>query len=152
MASGLYALSMEQNLEQVAAFAVDFNDTTADRFKCLLTTASYSPNYSTHSLYSDVTDQVPGTGGYVTGGESLTSITFATSGGTITWDAADVEWTSSTISAAAFAVIYDNTLGGSLANRPLICCIDFGGAFSTTSGTFKITWNASGIFTLDLEP
>ena len=148
MASGLYALSMEKNLEQNAAFIVDFSDTTADRFKCLLTTASYTPNYSTHSLYSDVTDQVPGTGGYVTGGESLTSITFATSGGTITWDAADVEWTSSTIAGAAFAVVYDD----SLTNKPLICCIDFGGAFSTTSGTFKITWNASGIFTLDLEP
>ena len=122
MASGLYALSMEQNLEQVAAFQIDFNDTTADRFKCLLTTASYTPNYSTHSLYSDVTNQVPGTGGYTTGGESLTSITFATSGGTITWDAADVEWTSSTIAGAAFAVVYDD----SLTNKPLICCIDFG--------------------------
>ena len=148
MASGLYALSMEQNLEQVTTFQIDFNDTTADRFKCLLTTASYTPNYSTHSIYSDVTNQLPATGGYVDGGESLTSITFATSGGTITWDAADVEWTASTLTGAAFAVIYDDSLTG----KPLICCIDFGGAFSTTSGTFKITWNASGIFTLDLEP
>jgi len=152
MASGLFCLPMEQNLEQVAAFAVAFNSTTADRFKCLLATSPYSPNYSTHSVYSDVTNQVPGTGGYTTGGESLASITFATSGGTITWDAADVEWTSSTITGATHAVVYDNTLGGSLANRPLICAIDFGGAFSTTSGTFKITWNPSGIFTLDLTP
>ena len=148
MASGLYALSMEQNLEQVTNFQIDFNDTTADRFKCLLTTASYTPNYSTHSIYSDVTNQLPATGGYVDGGESLTSITFATSGGTITWDAADVEWTASTLTGAAFAVVYDDSLTG----KPLICCIDFGGAFSTTSGTFKITWNPSGIFTLDLEP
>ena len=148
MASGLFCLPMEYNLEQTANFNIDFNDTTADRFKCLLTTASYTPNYSTHSIYSDVTNQVPGTGGYTTGGESLTSITFATSGGTITWDAADVEWTSSTIAGAAFAVIYDDDL----TNKPLICAIVFGGAFSTTSGTFKITWNASGIFTLDLTP
>ena len=148
MASGLYCLPMENNLEQTANFNIDFADTTADRFKCLLTTASYVPNYSTHTLYSDVTDQVPGTGGYVTGGASLSSITFATSGGTITWDAADVEWTSSTITGAAFAVVYDDDL----TNKPLICAIDFGGAFSTTSGTFKITWNASGIFTLDLTP
>ena len=148
MASGLYCLPMENNLEQTANFNIDFASTTADRFKCLLTTASYTPNYSTHTLYSDVTNQVPGTGGYTTGGASLSSITFATSGGTITWDAADVEWTSSTITGAAFAVIYDDDL----TNKPLICCIDFGGAFSTTSGTFKITWNASGIFTLDLTP
>ena len=80
--------------------------------------------------------------------DRLTSITFATSGGTITWDAADVEWTSSTITSARYAAIYDDTL----TNKPLICAIDFGGDFSTTSGTFKITWNASGIFTLDLTP
>ena len=45
-------------------------------------------------------------------------------------------------------MIYDDDL----TNKPLICAIDFGGDFSTTSGTFKITWNASGIFTLDLTP
>ena len=58
----------------------------------------------------------------------------------------DSEWTSSTITGARYAAIYDDTL----TNKPLICAIDFGGDFSTTSGTFKITWNASGIFTLDL--
>jgi len=112
-----------------------------------LTTASWTPNYSTHSIKSDVTNEVSGVG-YSPGGESLTSITFATSAGTITWDAADVEWTASTITAARYAVIYDDTL----TNKPLICAIDFTGDFSTTSGTFKITWNASGIFTLDLTP
>ena len=148
MASGLFCLPMENNLEQTANFNIDFADTTADRFKCMLTTADYTPNYSTHTLYSDVTNQVPGTGGYVTGGESLTSVTFATSGGTITWDAADVEWTTSTITDARYATIYDDDL----TNKPLICTIDFGGDFSTVAGTFKITWNASGIFTLDLTP
>lgn len=147
MASGLYCLPMEYNLEQTANFNIDFNDTTADRFKVMLTTASYTPNYSTHSVKSDVTNEVSGTG-YTAGGKSLTSITFATSGGTITWDAADVEWASSTITDARYAVIYDD----SLTNDPLIGAVDFGGNFSTTAGTFKITWNASGIFTLDLTP
>ena len=45
-------------------------------------------------------------------------------------------------------MIYDD----SLTNDPLIGAVDFGGDFSTTAGTFKITWNASGIFTLDLTP
>ena len=104
-------------------------------------------NQSTDSIKSDVDNEVSGTG-YDAGGASLTSITFATAGGTITWDAADVEWTGSTITSARYAAIYDD----SLTNDPLICAIDFGGDFSTTSGTFKITWNASGIFTLDLTP
>jgi len=151
MASGLYCLPMENNLEQTANFNIDFADaSTSNRFKCMLTTASYTPNYSTHTLFSDITNEVTSGGatGYVAGGTGMSSITFATAAGTITWDAADVEWTSSTITGAAFAVVYDDTL----TNKPLICCIDFGGAFSTTSGTFKITWNASGIFTLDLTP
>ena len=80
MASGLFCLPMEYNLEQTANFNIDFNDTTADRFKCMLTTSSWTPNYSTHSIKSDVTNEVSGTG-YSAGGESLTSITFATSGG-----------------------------------------------------------------------
>ena len=147
MASGLYCLSMEQNLEQVTNFQIDFNDTTADRLKCMLSTASWTPAYSTMSVKSDVTHEVSGTG-YTAGGKSLTSVTFATSGGTITWDAADVEWASSTITDARYATIYDD----SLTNDPLICTIDFGGDFSTVSGTFKITWNASGIFTLALTP
>jgi len=147
VASGLYCLPMEYNLEQTANFNIDFNDTTSGRFKCMLSTASWTPNYSTHSIKSDVTNEVSGSG-YSAGGEALTSITFATSGGTITWDAADVEWASSTITSARYATIYDDTL----TNKPLVCTIDFGGDFSTVSGTFKITWNASGIFTLDLTP
>ena len=134
MASGLFCLPMEYNLEQTANFNIDFNDTTADRFKVMLTTASYTPNYSTHSIKTDVTNEVSGTG-YTAGGESLTSVTFGTSGG-------------STITAARYAVLYDDDL----TNKPLIGAVDFGGDFSTTAGTFKITWNASGIFTLDLTP
>ena len=147
MASGLYCLPMEYNLEQTANFNIDFNDTTADRFKCMLSPDTWTPNYSTHSIKSDVTAEVSGTG-YDAGGASLTPITFATAGGTITWDAADVEWTGSTITDARYATIYDDDL----TNKPLICTIDFGGDFSTVAGTFKITWNASGIFTLDLTP
>jgi len=147
MASGLFCLPMEYNLEQTANFNIDFNDTTADRFKCMLTTASWTPLYSTMSVKSEVTNEVSGTN-YTAGGESLTSITFITAGGTITWDAGDVEWTASTITGARYAVIYDDTL----TNKPLICAIDFTGDFSTVAGTFKITWNASGIFTLDLTP
>ena len=98
-------------------------------------------------MFGDVGNEVTGTG-YTAGGEALTGITFAISGGTITWDAGDVTWTSSTITNAAAAVIYNT----SEANKPLIAYVDFGGNFSTTSGTFQIVWNASGVFTLDTTP
>ena len=136
MASGLYALPFKNNLTQVTNFQIDFDDTTAGRFKCMLVQSGYTPNFDTDSVFGDVGNEVTGTG-YTAGGEALTGITFAISGGTITWDAGDVTWTGSTITNAAAA---DTAY------------VDFGGNFSTTSGTFQIVWNASGIFTLDTTP
>ena len=145
MASGLYCKTFESALE--GAISLNLSDTTADRFKCMLVTSSYTPDFDTHDHKADVTNEVSGTG-YSAGGASLTSVTFTISSGSLVWDAADVSWTESTITSAAAAVIYDDTL----TNDPLIAYIDFGGSFSTTSGTFQIQWNASGIFTLDLTP
>tara|TARA_R110000796_G_scaffold112521_1_gene224061 strand:- start:112 stop:555 length:444 start_codon:yes stop_codon:yes gene_type:complete len=147
VASGLYALPFKNNLTQVTNFQIDFDDTTAGRFKCMLVQSGYTPNFDTDSVFGDVGNEVTGAG-YTAGGEALTGITFAISGGTITWDAADVTWTGSTITNAAAAVIYNT----SEANKPLIAYVDFGGNFSTTSGTFQIVWNASGVFTLDTTP
>jgi len=151
VASGLYALPFKNNLTQVTNFQIDFDDTAVGRFKCMLVESGYTPNFATDSVFGDVGNEVTGTG-YTAGGEALTGVTFDITGGAanaiITWDAGDVTWTSSTITNAAAAVIYDTTE----ANKPLIAYVDFGGNFSTTSGTFQIVWNASGVFTLDTTP
>jgi hypothetical protein len=126
--------------------ALDLDDTTADRFKVMLVTSSYTPDFGTHDFKADVTNEVVGTG-YSAGGESLTSVTLTQSGGTITFDADDVTWTSSTITARG-AVIYDD----SLTDDPLIAYIDFGADKSSSAGDFVLSFNASGIFTLDLTP
>ena len=147
MASGLYATPLKNNLTQTTNFAIDFDDTTAGAFKCMLVDSSYTPNFDTDSVKTDVSGEIVGAG-YAAGGEALTSVTFTISGGTITWDAGDVTWTASTITNAQGAVVYDTTEP----NEPLIAYVDFGGSFSTTSGTFQIVWNASGIFTLDVTP
>lgn len=144
MASGLYAITFLNALKN--DLAVDLDDTTADRFKVMLVTSSYTPDFGTHDFKADVTNEVVGTG-YSAGGESLTSVTLTQSGGTITFDADDVTWTSSTITARG-AVVYDNTL----TDQPLICYIDFGADKSSSSGDFVLSFNASGIFTLDLTP
>lgn len=145
MASGLYVETFEAALKNDLDLDMD-NDT----FKCMLVTASYSPNLETHTNKSDVSNEVSGTG-YTAGGETLTGVTMTSSSdgtGTIKWDADDVSWTSSTLSNVRAGVIYDD----SVTNDRLIAYIDFGGDFSTTSGTFQIQWNAAGIFTLDLKP
>ena len=144
MASGLYGITFLNALKN--DLALDLDDTTADRCKVMLVTSSYTPNFGTHDFKSDVTNEVSGTG-YDAGGKSLTSVTLTQSGGTITFDAADLTWASSTITARG-AVVYDD----SLTNDPLICYIDFGADKSSSAGDFVLTFNASGIFTLDLTP
>ena len=144
MASGLYGITFLNALKN--DLALDLDDTTADRFKVMLVTSSYTPNFGTHDFKSDVTNEVSGTG-YDAGGKSLSSVTLTQSGGTITFDAADLTWASSTITARA-AVVYDD----SLTNDPLICYIDFGADTSSSAGDFVLSFNASGIFTLDLTP
>ena len=144
MASGMYGITFLNALKN--DLALDLDDTTADRFKVMLVTSAYTPDFGTHDFKADVTNEVVGTG-YTAGGESLTSVTLTQSGGTITFDAADVTWTSSTITARG-AVIYDD----SLASDPLIAYIDFGADKSSSAGDFVLSFNASGIFTLDLTP
>ena len=144
MASGLYGITFLNALKN--DLALDLDDTTADRFKAMLVTSSYTPNFGTHDFKSDVTNEVSGTG-YDAGGKSLTSVTLTQSGGTITFDAADLTWASSTITARG-AVVYDD----SLTNDPLIAYIDFGADKSSSAGDFVLSFNASGSFTLDLTP
>jgi hypothetical protein len=144
MASGLYGITFLNALKD--DLALDLDDTTADRFKVMLVTSAYTPDFGTHDFKADVTNEVSGDG-YDPGGKSLTSVTLTQSGGTITFDADNVTWASSTITARG-AVVYDD----SLTDDPLIAYIDFGADKSSSAGDFVLTFNASGIFTLDLTP
>lgn len=121
-------------------------DWDTDTIKVALVSSSYTPNQDTHDYWDDVSsNEVSGTG-YTAGGATLASKTVGyTSGTNVTkFDAADVSWTSSTIT-ARYAVIYLST--GSSSTSPLIAYVDFGSDQSSSSGTFSLTWSASGIFT-----
>jgi hypothetical protein len=119
-----------------------------DTVKCAMITNSSTPNFDTHDEWADLSgNEVSGTA-YSAGGSALASKALTGSSGTIKFDADDVAWSTSTISSARAAVIYDDTLSGD----KLICLVNFGADYSSANGTFTITWNASGIFTLDLTP
>jgi hypothetical protein len=120
----------------------------ATGLKCMLTTSLYTPNQDTDIYKSSVTNECTGTN-YTAGGAALTSVTVAYTAGTntITVDAADTTWATSTIAAARYAVIYDSTPATD-ATRPLICYVDFTTDQSSSSGSFTITWDATGIFTI----
>ncbi|AZG48855.1 hypothetical protein [Gordonia insulae] len=119
-------------------------DLDTDTIKVMLCTSSYTPNQSTHKYKSSVTNEASGTG-YTAGGATLTSKTVGTSSLTFTFDAADVTWSSSTIT-ARYAVFYVST--GSDATSTLLCYWDFGQDEVSSSGNFTLTISGSGIFTI----
>lgn len=122
-------------------------DFLSDSIKVMLCTSSYTPDQDAHEFKSDVTNEVSGTG-YTATGTALTTKTLAYTSGTnvIKFDADDVTWASSTIT-ARYAVIYDAT-PGSDATRPLMGYVDFGADQSSNNGAFTISWDANGILTI----
>lgn len=85
---------------------------------------------------------------WATGGVALAGTTFVGASGTATFDATDVSVASTTISSARCYMLYADALAGNNA----IVLVNFGADYSTSNGTFAITWNASGIFTVDFTP
>jgi hypothetical protein len=103
---------------------------------------SYTPDADDTTYTSISSDEASGTG-YTAGGQTLSSKSFDTSGTAYYFDAADVTWTSSTIT-ARYAVLYIND-ASSPGDDGLVCCIDFGSNRSSSSGAFTIEWSSSGI-------
>jgi len=122
-------------------------DLDSDSLKVMLCTSSYVPNQDTHQYKSSVTNEVTGTG-YTAGGATLGSVTvvYDAPSNTLTLDAADASWPTSTLT-ARYAVVYDST-PASDATRPLIAYVDFGADVSSTAATFTLAWDAAGIVTL----
>jgi len=108
-----------------------------------LVTSTYTPDIDTHEDFADITNEVTGTG-YTAGGATLASktVTKDTVDDEGVFDAADVTWSSSTITARG-AVVYLDT--GTAATSLLIAYFDFGADKVSSSGDFTIQWNAEGI-------
>ena len=117
---------------------MDFNATSGSTFKIALikANASQSGTYNAATTnYSDVTgnsDELPATGGYSTGGNTLTNIDPTTSGTTAFVDFADTTWTSATFTTRG-CIIYNTSQ-----SNKAVMVIDFGADFSVSGGTFQI--------------
>lgn len=123
-------------------------DLDTDTIKVALVTSSYTPDQDTHDNFDDVTNEVAATGGYTAGGATLAnvSVTADNTDNEGVFDADDVTWSSSTITARG-AVVYKST--GVTSTSKLICYFDFGSDQSSSSGNFTISWNAEGILNLN---
>ena len=109
----------------------DFRNSGGDDFKLALYDNSASFTAATTAYTSS--NEVSASGSYVAGGGSLTRVDPTTSGTTAFTDFADISFTSATITAYG-ALIYNDTATGD----PTVCVLDFGGAKTSTSGTFTV--------------
>lgn len=119
-------------------------DLLQDNIKVLLVSGSYTPNIDTHTVTGDIgANQVVGAG-YSLGGVLLSgkTLTISTSNDSSTFDASDVVWSSSTITASG-AIVYAS--GASASTSHLISFFDFGSNLTSTNGLFTITWSSEGI-------
>lgn len=131
--------------EYVADGTIDLDTHT---FKVLLTSSSYTPSATTHTVKADVTNELSTANGYTAGGATLTA-TWVRSAGTVTFDAADVQWTASGGSIVArYAVIYDDTAASDELVAYILLDTTPADVTAASGETFNLVWNSSGIFAL----
>lgn len=109
----------------------NFTASTGNTFKLALYDNNASFTAATTAYTSS--NEVANSGTYSAGGGTLTNITPTSSGTTAFTDFDDLSFTSATITAYG-AMIYNDTASG----NPSVCILDFGGAKTSTSGTFQI--------------
>lgn len=122
-------------------------DLDTDTIKGMLVTSSYTPDRAAHAKRSDVTNEAAGAG-YTAGGVALANktVTADTANHRGVFDADDLSWASSTITARGIVLYKDR--GGVASADELICYIDFGKDVVSvdTGDPFAVVWNADGIF------
>jgi hypothetical protein len=109
----------------------NFTTSTGDTFKLAL--YDNSASFTAATTAYTATNEVANSGSYSAGGGALTNVTPTSTGTTAFTDFADLSFTSATITAYG-AMIYNDTAAGD----PSVCILDFGGAKTSTSGTFTI--------------
>jgi len=114
----------------------NFTASTGDTFKLAL--YDNSASFTAATTAYTATNEVANSGSYAAGGGTLTNVTPTSSGTTAFTDFADLSFTSATITAYG-ALIYNDTAAGD----PSVVVLDFGGAKTSTAGTFTIIFPAA---------
>ena len=111
----------------------NFTNGTGNTFKLAL--YDNSASFTAATTAYTATNEVTASGTYTAGGGILTNVTPTSSGTTAFTDFNDLSFTSATITAYG-AMIYNDSAAGD----PSVCILDFGGAKTSTSGTFTIVF------------
>ncbi len=106
---------------------------SADTFKLALYTSSASLDENTTAYTAS--NEVPSTGNYSAGGNTLTvSVTPTNSGNVAYISFANTSWANATITANG-ALIYNSSL-----SNAAVCVLAFGGDKTSTNGTFAVNF------------
>jgi len=111
----------------------NFTASTGNTFK--LAMYDNSASFTAATTAYTATNEVAASGTYSAGGGALTNVTPTSTSTTAFTDFADLSFTSATITAFG-AMIYNDTATGD----PSVCILDFGGAKTSTVGTFTIVF------------
>lgn len=130
------------------------HDFENDTFKLALVTSSVTPSATTSdprwgaggSTNMTTYEVTPG-GNYSTGGVSLGGATTTLTGGAAYYDDGDVSIAqhASNPAGARWGFVYNSTSAG----KEGVGFLDLGTTIDLSVGAFSVTWNASGIFSLN---
>lgn len=135
----------DEFVEKMADGTCDLDN---DTFKVALFLSTSNAATLSTTGYAALTNEVANGNGYTTGGNTLTSVTWTNSSGTLTFDSADTSWTASGGSITArFAVIYDDTAVGDVLVAYSLLDNSPADVTATDGNNFNLNMNASGIFT-----
>ena len=126
-------------------YSTDWDNDTIKVALYASSASSYITNCSGVTYWAAIASGEITGSGYSASGKTVSGMTIGFTGHNptvIRLDGSDVSWASATIT-ARYAVLYKDTGNGS--TSPVICWVDFGSDQSSSSGTFEIQWNASGI-------
>ena len=147
MASGLYVPAFRDALD-TSNIVVDF---LLDTNKVDLYLDAKTPNFDTDASY-DATNEVATATGYTRDNMTVAS----TTANTATWASAagilKYTWTGTVVWAAPSTFTARGMIIHAAAGNFPLVAVTFGSDFTCTAGTFTITPNASGIFTIDMVP
>lgn len=120
------------------------NALPGDTVKAMIIDNTYTPNQITDVAAATIAgDEVAGAG-YTAGGQVIGSPAVNADSGGIRYlfDGGDLVWAAVTFSNGRYLVLYFPGSGD------LICYFDFGTDVSMTGGTFTVTWNVAGVFSV----
>lgn len=142
MASLIYNSAIDDTVRGL----IDFD---TNIFKAMLVTSSYVADKDTHDKRDDITNEVSGTG-YIAGGSTCgVTVTKNIASNSVTIQFAEVEWTSSTITARG--CVYYKSSSGAASLDQLVAYNDFGSNISTSAATPRLSVAPTTI-TLETNP